>query len=240
MWGADPMNQRLIFPHTVQLMFRTISIPFTLSATLLLTMYWFETVQGTSISFSWSVDRLKYPAYGLTAAYFVLELIIDILFLTGTYNVVRWLADYAVSAFYLVTGTVLGAFFFYTGIRVIVRLFQAVRRERASVSSAGGSSSASRKQHKADRRAFLVAQRIVATAVALLGTFVAGLITITPQYVHQQPSFFIYTWFCVHFFLTVKALATGAALRVPKRFVESKRSTAVTVSASLTSADSGK
>jgi hypothetical protein len=43
-WSIDPLSSRFVIPYIGHIPFRTISIPFTLASTLLLTFYWYETV----------------------------------------------------------------------------------------------------------------------------------------------------------------------------------------------------
>lgn len=61
-WSVDPLGARFLVPYDGQIIWRTISIPFTLSSTILLTFYWFETTSvrpapapRLPLSFKWSV-----------------------------------------------------------------------------------------------------------------------------------------------------------------------------------------
>lgn len=185
-------------------------------------MYWFETVQSSSMSFSWSVDKLKVPAWTLTGTYLVIELVVDVLYLTGYYNVVRWLCDYAVGGVYLASGFLLGSFFAITSIRVMVQMLRAEKRAASTASSNSWSSPSSprarekRKQERADRRSLQVAKRLAFSGLALLMVFVCGLITVTPPFTRSYPAVLCYTWMALHASLTLKALSTGLAMRLPK------------------------
>jgi hypothetical protein len=181
----------------------TVSLPFAVNSTLLLTFFWHETVNSSSVKFSFSIDTLKIPAAILCVLMFLVEIIIDAL-VVGKSR----LPNLAIinSAIYLVFAFALSIFFIVTSSRVLFRLLRISRRTP-------GANSPDSKKASIKRRIIPVAIKLLLTAFAWLGIIACGITTTSAGFGAYRPDYIVWVWTLLHVFLTAKAGSTLSALR---------------------------
>lgn len=210
-WVVDPLGSRGIWSDPARDVWHTISFPFGIAATLMLTLYWHETVSRSSLKFSWSIERLKIPSYILVAIVFLVELVIDILLLTRTPVNNLPIIN---SVTYVIIAFGLAVFFIITAARV---LFQLVNL--SSFKTASMSESKSSKPTKLSRKLEQlgpVAIKLMITAFCWLCIVATGIVATTDGFDALIPTYFCGVWFSIHYFMSFKALSTVLALRVPR------------------------
>eukprot|EP01122_Echinamoeba_exundans_P013948 TRINITY_DN6204_c0_g1_i1.p1 TRINITY_DN6204_c0_g1~~TRINITY_DN6204_c0_g1_i1.p1 ORF type:complete len:501 (+),score=28.03 TRINITY_DN6204_c0_g1_i1:99-1505(+) len=206
----------------------TVSIPFAVNSTLLLTFFWWETVSYSSVKFSFSIETLKIPAIILCVLVFLVEIIIDAL-VVGRSRI----PNLAIinSAIYLVLGLALAIFFIVTSSRVLFRLLRISKRTPRQASS-------ETKKSSVKKRIIPVAIKLLLTAFAWLGIIACGVTTTSSGFGAYRPEYIIWVWTFLHVFLTTKAASTISALRAPRTLNNSPQRTDTATSTGKSSGDS--
>jgi hypothetical protein len=199
-WVVDPLGSRGVWPDQARDIWHTISMPLSVAATLLLTVYWHETVGRSSLKFSFSIEKLKIPAYVLVAIVFLVEIVFDTLVLTAVSNLPTIGAS-----IYLIVALGLSIFFIVTSLRVLVQIWKIFRTPSGS-------------QGKLTRRVAAlvpVAVKLLITAVSWIGIISSGIVATSDGFNNYIPSYVCGVWWGVHVFLSIKAFSTVLALHAP-------------------------
>jgi hypothetical protein len=186
---------------------RTIPAPLSLSSMMVLTFYWHESLNGSSLKLSLSVDRFKVPLYLLVALLFIVELSIDIVFWLDLYIENTWIG-YIQSIYYGIVGIGLSVFYITTAARILIQ----VRK----ISSTSAPTEGQSKKLRGRTKARSVARKLFAIGSIILLMESSALSTLAPDYVNGVPSWFFSIWYLIQSFILMKAVATVLLLR-PKR-----------------------
>eukprot|EP01122_Echinamoeba_exundans_P000206 TRINITY_DN10181_c0_g1_i1.p1 TRINITY_DN10181_c0_g1~~TRINITY_DN10181_c0_g1_i1.p1 ORF type:complete len:474 (+),score=33.20 TRINITY_DN10181_c0_g1_i1:1133-2554(+) len=200
-WVVDPLGFRGIWPDQARDIWHTISMPLSVAATGLLTLYWHETVSASSVKFSFSIERLRIPAYILVVVVFLVEIVFDTLVLTAVSNLPTIGAS-----IYLVVALGLSIFFIVTSLRVLVQIWRIFRAPM------GNETTTLTRRLKA---IIPVAIKLLITAVSWLGIISAGIVATSDGFNLYIPSYICGVWWGIHVFLSIKAFSIVLALHAP-------------------------
>eukprot|EP01122_Echinamoeba_exundans_P008635 TRINITY_DN2893_c0_g1_i1.p1 TRINITY_DN2893_c0_g1~~TRINITY_DN2893_c0_g1_i1.p1 ORF type:complete len:403 (+),score=13.57 TRINITY_DN2893_c0_g1_i1:405-1613(+) len=204
MWTVDVMGARQLTTQAVSGAWRTSSLPFTISATLLLTFFWHETLSRTSLKISMNVSRLKIPCYLAILFVFVVEIVIDALRFTVPDNgstirrsfnaIVYIIFAFLISVFYIVTA---------------IRIFVAIRGKNRRQLSSNGTATAPEDQRRTDELLRTTIKLFTSALFMILMVFVA-VTSLLPYYSRSPMNHlgYIFFWLAVHTLLNAKAIAT--------------------------------
>jgi hypothetical protein len=116
---VDPIQSQRIFPYLLNQVLFTVSWPFSLMATLLITFYWHELIGKTNVNLNNFLAKMKIPFWCTFGVLLVVEV------LSG---VVRG-AGFSISIFKIIVGTLyivldgaIAIFFLVTGVRLVKAL----------------------------------------------------------------------------------------------------------------------
>lgn len=117
--AVDPLQSRVIFPVMLNLMLYTLSWPFSIMSFLLISFYWHELIRKLKIQLNAFLDRLRIVFWVVFGLLLALELATAIArgmaFAVGTFVMVSGII-------YIVVVLATVAFFFTTGIRLMIML----------------------------------------------------------------------------------------------------------------------
>lgn len=211
-WVVDPVGANIIWTDSARNVWHTVSLPFSISSTLLLTIYWHETVRltlstnrlpstvglkfccftfqvsRTSLKFSWSIERLRTPTYILIALTFIVEIVIDGIIVGYRIKIGALIAIN--SAIYLIMGFSLAIFFIITSVRILSQI--------SRMNSRSGS------QREA-KRIIPIATKLIILSACWIFILGCGVTTITAPFTRYRPLAVIYIWTVLH--MIVRALS---------------------------------
>jgi hypothetical protein len=202
-WIVDPLGYQGIWSDSARTVWHTISVPFAVNSTLLITFYWHETVSRTSVKFSWSIERLKIPAYLLATCIFSTEVIIDGLIIAKAKLPGLELSNAIV---YLIIALGLSIFFLITAGRVLFQL--------SKFTLIPGKS----RSHRKAKLLIPVAVKLIIAGICWIAIVAVCLITLSDAfYPRWEPKVVSAVWIVVHLAVTAKGISTVLALRPPRK-----------------------
>jgi hypothetical protein len=127
---------------------------------LVLVFYWFESVNGTSLKFSWNIKRYRWPCYILIALAYALAVAASICYYTGADAYAAWLIDYVEPGYYLLIGLGLGLFYVITAVKILLTMKNLQIKDHSSSTSIASSSDTTQAKKFDDRKRRKTGSRI--------------------------------------------------------------------------------
>eukprot|EP00029_Vermamoeba_vermiformis_P002715 TRINITY_DN13087_c0_g1_i1.p1 TRINITY_DN13087_c0_g1~~TRINITY_DN13087_c0_g1_i1.p1 ORF type:complete len:431 (-),score=37.06 TRINITY_DN13087_c0_g1_i1:79-1371(-) len=119
-YAPDIGGMRRLYNRNANIVMLLISVPFTLTPSLMITFFWHEILASNKIDVNSGIKKLKIPFIVTSVCLFVLEIIVNILrcLPLGLTNIML----YVDSIIYTIVGLSIGVFYVVTAVRVIRRV----------------------------------------------------------------------------------------------------------------------
>lgn len=194
---------------TLNVPWRALPAPLSLTSMFTLIFYWHESMAGANLKLSLKVERFKIPLYVLVFFLFAVEIVIDIFYWMDKALGNSWLA-YLQSVYYGVVGIGLSLFYIVTASRILRQLHVASHRSASQASTT--ESATKRKEGRMNARSAAVKLIIIGAIILLMVS--GALSTLSSGYMAGIPSWLYAVWYVIHCLLLMKSLATVFLLRV--------------------------